>query len=96
MENKKVQIGFTFTDEYGNEYSANSFVDVFEDLGEGPLDVIGRQLNTFLSQIGFARKNDNILMDSLSEKELNFLSDALCKYRGDDWRAEGICDESDD
>ena len=79
MEEPRIKIGFTFTDHFGNEYSATSDVEVFESLGESDIDVIGEQLNTFLRQIGYIRNRDCMLMEDLTEDEL----DALCDYLQD-------------
>lgn len=49
------------------------------------IDVIGEQLNVFLKQCGYARKNDYILMKDLTEKEYYKLADYLDELRnGDD------------
>lgn len=81
MDEPKIKIGFTHTDEFGNEYSASSDVEVFTSLDESELDVIGRQLNVFLRQIGYVRHNDNILMEDLSDEELEALYDYLQELR---------------
>lgn len=81
MDEPKIKIGFTHTDEFGNEYSASSDVEVFTSLGEEELEVIGRQLNVFLKQIGYVRHNDNILMEDLSDEELEALYDYLQELR---------------
>ena len=80
-ENPKIKIGFTYTDYFSNEYSASSIVEVFDTLGETDLDVIGRQLNAFLIQIGYLRENDCILMDDITEDECNALHEYLQELR---------------
>lgn len=81
MNEPKITISFGYSDEFGNSYSQSSTVGVFHDLGERELDVIGEQLNTFLSQCGYIRKNDNILMEDLSDEEYEALADYLEELR---------------
>ena len=83
MDENKITIGFTLIDEMGDEYSASSTCQVFEELDETALDVIGTQLNSFLKQAGYVRKNDNILMESLSDEEYDAVTEFLIKYRED-------------
>ena len=80
-ESGKITIGFSFVDQFGNIYSNLSTVEVFYDLDESELDVIGRQLDAFLKQCGYYRKNDNLLMESLSDDELDAVMSFLCNYR---------------
>lgn len=68
-------------DTLGNTYDSSSTVEVFFDLGESELDVIGRQLNAFLKQSGYARNNDYILMEDLTEEEQDELIYRLDEYR---------------
>jgi hypothetical protein len=68
-------------DTLGNTYDSSSTVEVFFDLGESELDVIGRQLNAFLKQSGYARNNDYILMEDLTEEEQDELICRLDEYR---------------
>ena len=75
-EEPRIELEFRLVDEFGNEFGAISNVEVFESLGEKSLEVIGRQFNTFLKQVGYPRKRDNIMMDDLTDDEL----DALCDY----------------
>lgn len=90
MEEPRIKIGFTLTDHFGNEYSATSNVEVFESLGERDLDVIGEQLNTFLRQIGYIRSRDCMLMEDLTDEELEALYDYLQELR------DGAEDTEDD
>lgn len=90
MDESKIKIGFTHTDEFGNEYSASSVVEVFASLDEKELDVMGRQFNVFLKQIGYVRHNDNILMEDLTDEELEALYDYLQELR------DGAEDTEDD
>lgn len=81
----KIRIRFELTDECGNNFVSESKVQVFTDLGETDIDVIGEQLNVFLKQCGYARKNDYILMKDLTEEEYYKLADYLEELRnGDD------------
>lgn len=81
--NNQITIGFSLEDRCGNLYSQSSTVEVFEDLGETELDVIGTQLNTFLKQCGYTRYNDNILMEDLSDDEYDAVVDYLDDLRAD-------------
>lgn len=80
-ENPVIKIGFTYEDELGEEFSASSSRQIFEDLGEAPLDIISEQLNIFLKQIGFVRRNEYILMDDLTADEYDALKDYLEQLR---------------
>lgn len=79
-----INIGFSFEDEFGHNYTQSSNVEVFTELGDNDITVIGRQLNCFLKQCGFYRPNDYILMDSITEDEEELLSDHLNDLRSDD------------
>lgn len=81
----KIRIRFELTDESGNNYVSESTTEVFTNLGETDISVIGEQLNVFLKQCGYARKNDYILMKDLTEKEYYKLAAYLDELRnGDD------------
>lgn len=74
-----ITIGFRFVNEFGESFNAESSVsptDFFDDI-----DLIGQKLNCFLRQVGFCRQNNNILMNDLSDDELEALSDYLEEYR---------------
>ena len=81
MDEPMFTIEFRLIDENGYEYSSSSKVPIFESLGETSLDVIGEQLNIFLKQCGYHRKNDNILMEDLSDEEYVAVTDFLDDYR---------------
>ncbi len=84
MQNEnKVTVGFTFTNEFGDHYSQESKFEVFLDMGENEIDRIGEQLNVFLKQIGYIRKNDLIFMEDVTPEEFEALSDFLDDYRAD-------------
>ena len=80
MDNK-ITIGFNLENEFGEKYSQSSSVEVFTDFGETDLSVIGEQLNCFLKQCGYIRRNDHILMQDVTEDELEALEDYLCELR---------------
>ena len=82
-DNGRITIGFSFTDQLGNMYSNQSSVEVFYDMDENELDVIGRQLDAFLKQCGYYRKNNNILMESLSDDEYDAVTSFLWDYRNE-------------
>ena len=85
MDNQKFRIKFELTDEFGNDYINESCVDVCHEHGERALDVIGEQLNVFLKQCGYVRKNDLIFREDITEEEYNELIAFLDNLRkGDD------------
>lgn len=84
----EITIGFDYTGECGDSYSATSTLASFPDIGESNIDVIGRQLNCFLRQVGYYRPNDNILMESLSDDEYDAVVEFLENYRSDKMRDE--------
>lgn len=77
----KLTIGFNFENEFGDKFSATTTAQVFNDLGETDIDFIGDQLNIFLKQCGYARKNDHIFMEDLTEEEHDALLDYLYGLR---------------
>ena len=76
-------IGFRMSDEFGNEYSQDSTVDmaIFSDAGDTELDVFGRQFNCFLRQCGYVRNNENIFMEDVTDEECVAISDFLEELR---------------
>ncbi len=74
-------IGFHLVNEFNNSFSLKSSVEVFYDIGETELDVIGKQFNIFLKQCGYARHNDNIFMEDITDEEYEALADFLGKLR---------------
>lgn len=77
----KLTIGFNFENEFGDKFSATTTAQVFNDLGETDIDFIGDQLNIFLKQCGYARKNDHIFMEDVTEEEWVALADYLEELR---------------
>lgn len=82
MDNK-ITIGFSLENEHGDKYTSSSTVEIFYDLGDTELSVIGEQLNAFLNQCGYIRRNDNILMEDLTDEEYDALVDFLEDLRED-------------
>lgn len=80
-ESNRITIGFHYVDTMGNTYDSNSTVEVFFDLGENELDVIGKQLNVFLSQVGYPRMHDMVFMEDVDEGEYDELLCALDEIR---------------
>lgn len=83
MENK-VTVGFEYTNEFGDHYEAKStfMPSSYEDRGE--LYDIGEEFNNFLRQMGFIRHNDYILMQDLTEEELEAVESFLSDLREED------------
>lgn len=75
-----ISIGFSFTDAYGNDYSANTKVEVLTAI-ESEIDVIGQKFNAFLAQCGYARNNQFMLMKDLTEEEVELLTVYLDEIR---------------
>lgn len=80
MDNK-ITIGFYLKDDGGNEYEQKSTLEVFYDLGENDLEVIGRQFNSFLKQCTYVRQNENIFMADITDEEYDALADYLSDLR---------------
>lgn len=80
-ESSKITIGFHFVDTFGNTYDSSSSKEVFYDLGENELDVIGEQLNAFLRQCGYLRYKDLIFMEDVDEDEHDAIASFLAEYR---------------
>ncbi len=74
-------IGFHLVNEFNDRFSQESSVEVFHDLGETELDVIGKQFNIFLKQCGYVRYNDNIFMEDITDEEYEALADFLDELR---------------
>jgi hypothetical protein len=81
QEENRITIKFEYTDEFQNHSSQESSRQTFPDLGVDELSIIGEQLNIFLKQIGFYRKNDYIFMEDITEEEYSALADFLECYR---------------
>lgn len=81
INENQITIGFRMKDTNGGEYTQESTVEVFFDQGEDELQVIGRQLNCFLRQVGYFRHNDYILMEDLTEDEYEAAEEFLGEFR---------------
>lgn len=65
----KLTIKFELKDENGFTYTSSSEFQVYSELGEKIVDLIGQYLNTFLVQCGYPRR-DNILWSLLQTTSL--------------------------
>lgn len=83
MDNNKFTIGFQLENEFGELFTQSSTVEVFRDLGDTDISVIGEQLNCFLKQCGYVRRNDNIFMEDVTDEEYDALADYLEELRED-------------
>ena len=79
-----IRIGFSYTNECGEHFSASSDMTVYESLGDRPIDLIAEQFNHFLRQVGYYRPNNNILIEDLTDAEYDYLCEKLDEYRGID------------
>ena len=77
----KLTIGFHLVNEGGDKFSSESMLEVFTDLGDTELSVIGDQFNCFLKQCGYVRYNDHILMEDVTAEEHDALVDFLDELR---------------
>lgn len=77
----RIKIGFNYTNEVGDTFTASSDVGYFPSFGETELSTIVDYFNKFLSQAGFVRKQ-NMLEESLTDEEYTLMSDYLEKIRG--------------
>jgi hypothetical protein len=80
MEENKIKIKFEFTNEFGSTYVQESSFDSMPEY-ESDIMKMGKLFNIFLKQIGYHRKNDYMLMSSLSEDELDDVELFLSTYR---------------
>lgn len=55
--------------------------EVYYDLGETEISVIGEFINNFMRAAGYIFNNDYIYMESLTEDELDYLDFCLNEYR---------------
>lgn len=78
MIEKDPIIRFEMTDEVGGKYIQES--PLWDDELQ-VVDRIGWALNQFLRLVSYHRPNDYILMESLTEDEWYYLSNALDQYR---------------
>lgn len=67
------------TSEETFEFSQSStfFAESFDSMQDG----LGYYMNILLKSMGYIRKNDFIFMESVTQNECEFLSQALDKYR---------------
>ena len=56
-------------------------MEVYHDLGENELDVIGEFINNALRLAGYMRKNNYIFMESITEDEYEAIAEFLYDYR---------------
>lgn len=80
-ETNKITVSFHLVDQFGNTYDSSSTSEVFYDMGDDDLLVIGEKLNAFLAQCGYYRGGDTMLMESLTEDEFEEVIRCLSEYR---------------
>ena len=76
----KITIQFKYRDQFGNEFENSTRRQVFPDLGDTDLSVIGEQFVHFLRQCGFWFNGD-LLMEPLTDEEYYYLASKLEDYR---------------
>ena len=76
----RLTIEFYLKTEFGDEFTQRSTVGVC-DTAHSDICVLGEQFNSFLKQCGYPRENDYMLMEDLSERELDLLTDYLQELR---------------
>jgi len=77
----KITIGFRFTNEFDEDFSADSTVNVYEEIGDMELDTIMEAFNQFLRQIGYHRPNDYIYPRDLTEDEYDAVDQLVSEMR---------------
>lgn len=78
-QNSKITIGFELTDQWGQHYKAESYVELFDDYDE--LVAIYDKFNIFLNQAGFIRNRGGIFTKDVTIEEAEALEDFLEDYR---------------
>lgn len=78
VENEKITLGFNLIDRWGNKFVNMS---EFEPPEKSDLCSIGCQFVAFLKQCTYSMPNDYILMESLTENELEELTCYLKEIR---------------
>ena len=76
-----IKFSAKFTNEFGHKFKVSTKTETYTSMGEDELRVIGNVMSDFLRQIGYIQKGDTILMDSLTEDELEVVQDYLFEYR---------------
>ena len=73
-------MGLHTQNEFGDSYEAKS---TFMPTDCGELYDLGGAFNNFLRQLGFIRKNECMLMEDLTENELDAVTEFLSDLRGE-------------
>ena len=76
-----IKFSAKFTNEFGHKFKVSTKTETYTSMGEDELRVIGNVMSDLLRQIGYIQKGDTILMDSLTEDELEAVQDYLFEYR---------------
>ena len=76
-----IKFSVKFTNEFGHKFKVSTKTETYPSMGEDELRIIGDVLSDFLRQIGYSQRGDTILMDSLTENELEAVQDFLFEYR---------------
>lgn len=79
--NNKITIGFRFTNEFGDDFSSDSTVSVYEEIGDTELSTIVQAFNQFLRQIGYIRKNENMYERDLTDEEYDAVDNLITDMR---------------
>lgn len=79
--NNKITIGFRFTNEFGDDFSSDSTVSVYEEIGDTELSTIVQAFNQFLRQIGYTRKNENMYERDLTDEEYEAVDNLIADMR---------------
>jgi len=79
--NNKITIGFRFTNEFGDDFSSDSTVSVYEEIGDTELSTIVQAFNQFLRQIGYIRKNENMYEKDLTDEEYEAVDNLIADMR---------------
>lgn len=80
-EDWALHVGFYLAIRDGGEYSAESKVADYPEVGDSQIVTLGMQFNSFLRQAGYFRKNDYLFMTDVTEEEMWYLDACLADYR---------------
>ena len=76
-------VKFGLKDESTNtKYKAKSKLRIYDGINDDVLLEIGFEFNNFLRQVGYVRKEDYMLMEDLTEEEVEYLKKCLANRRG--------------
>lgn len=76
-----IEYNFEFKNESGNSYKMGAVVKLYPDIGYNEIEILEAAINDFMRVIGYSFPNDYVLLESLTENELEQATDFLMKLR---------------